>query len=138
MDKTKAKICRNKLEFIFLLPKYPPRTPPITTIHIKITEEMGTVPPCKTKPNKPAIEFTKINNAEIAAVCFIVAHPKSSNIGLKMIPPPIPINPDKNPITAPIQSAKGIFSGFIVVLSFPKKPANLNTAISNTVPKIIL
>ena len=57
----------------------------------------------------PAIELTKMNKAETAAVFFISAQRISKMIGLKIIPPPIPIIPENNPITAPIKSARKTF-----------------------------
>ena len=60
-------------------------------------------------PNIPEIEFTKMNKVETAAVCFKFAQPNKSKIGLKTIPPPIPIKPDKNPTIAPIIIAYFIF-----------------------------
>ena len=90
------------------------------------------------KPKMPEIELTKINNAETAAVCFIFAQPNSSKTGLKTIPPPIPIKPDKNPITAPINNANGILISVSFIFSFPKNPNNRNTANISNVPKMIL
>ena len=138
ISKTKAKTFRNTLLFIFLLPKYPPRIPPIKTTAIKDTEDIGTIPPFDKNPKSPEIEFTKINNAETAALFLISAQPKSKITGLKMIPPPIPINPDKNPITAPMKSANGMFIGFNSPFCFPNKPSNLATANSKTMAKMIL
>ena len=138
ISKTKAKTFRNTLLFIFLLPKYPPRIPPIKTTDIKDTEDIGTIPPFDKNPKSPEMEFTKINEAETAALFLISAQPKSKSTGLKMIPPPIPIKPDKNPIKAPISNAKGIFIGFISPFCFPNKPINLATANNKTVARIIL
>ena len=128
----------NIFEFIFLVPKYPPRIPPNMVRPINQVDEIGKIPPMETNPKRPEMEFTKINNAVTAAVCFMFAHPNSSNIGLKIIPPPIPINPDRNPINAPIANAENRFNGFKSVLCFPNKPTNLATANSKTVAKIIL
>lgn len=111
--------------------------PKITTTSNEI-EETGNVPPFAANPKKPAMEFTKINNAETAAVCLMVAQPKSNNTGLNIIPPPIPSNPDKNPIAAPIPKAIGRLTGFKLGLPFPKKPSKRATATINTVPKMIL
>jgi hypothetical protein len=49
------------------------------------------------------MEFRKINSAEIVAVCFISAQPKNKISGLSKIPPPIPIIPERKPITIPIK-----------------------------------
>lgn len=138
ISKTTAKTFRNICVFIFLLPKYPPRIPPIKTTTIKDTEDIGKVPPFDKNPKSPEMEFTKINKAETAALFLISAQPKSKITGLKIIPPPMPINPDKNPITAPMKSAKGMFIGFISTFCFPNKPNNLATAKSKTVAKMIL
>ena len=58
--------------------------------------------------------------------------------GLKIIPPPMPINPDIKPIMAPINKANGIFIGCNSFLPFPNMPTNLAIANNKTVPKIIL
>ena len=112
--------------------------PPIKTTVIKDTEDIGTIPPFDKKPKSPEIEFTKINNAETAALFLMSAQPKSKITGLKIMPPPMPINPDKNPINAPINNANGMFIGFKSPFCFPNKPNNLATANSKTVAKIIL
>ena len=138
MHKTKAKTVRKVGVLNFLLPKYAPAIPPIIAAISINEEDVGKVPPFVTNPKRPAIELTKINNAETAAVCFMVAHPKRSSTGLKIIPPPIPISPDINPITAPMNNAKGMLMGLIAAFPFPNKPNNLATANSKTVAKIIL
>ena len=138
ISKTKARIFRSMGIFIFLLPKYPPSIPPTKTTAIKDTEDPGKVPPFDTNPKSPEIEFTKINNAETAAVCFIFAQPRSKITGLKIMPPPIPINPDKKPIRAPINKANERFIGFKSPFCFPNNPTNLAIANNRTVARIIL
>ncbi len=46
-------------------------------------------------------EFTKINATATPDITLVSAHLKNSNIGLKNTPPPIPVNPDNIPKTAP-------------------------------------
>ena len=71
ISKTTAKTFRNICVFIFLLPKYPPKIPPIKTTVIKDTEDIGTIPPFDKNPKSPEMEFTNINKAEKAALCLI-------------------------------------------------------------------
>ena len=62
--------------------------PPTATIAITKNDDIGKDSPLLINPRSPATELTKINKAETAAVCFIVAQPKSSKTGLKIMPPP--------------------------------------------------
>src|SRR5690554_5104635 len=52
-------------------------------------------------PIKPATEFTKIKAAAIPDITLTSAHRKNSNRGLKKIPPPTPVRPDRKPRPAP-------------------------------------
>lgn len=63
----------------------------------------------KLFPNKPARELTKIKIALTAAVCFTVHQPKSIKIGLRIIPPPMPNNPESKPIANPKIMIKSMF-----------------------------
>jgi hypothetical protein len=60
-----------------------------------------------TKPARPAIEFTKINNAETADACFVFAHLEKRRRGVRKIPPPVPVRPERNPIPEHTASAAG-------------------------------
>ena len=44
------------------------------------------------------MELSVMNKALILAVVLRLLHPNKSKIGDKIIPPPIPINPEKKPI----------------------------------------
>jgi uncharacterized membrane protein YfcA len=82
--------------------------------------------------------YYKINKAETAAVCLMVAHRSNNKTGLKIIPPPIPNKPDKKPMIAPMVNANGMDKGLNSVFSLPKTPSNRSTAKTKTVAKIIL
>ncbi len=86
----------------FLLPKKEPNIPPIITEIASGAETAGSENVEEKIPAKPAIEFTKINGAEIAAAVFVFAHFKKIKSGVKNIPPPTPIRPESNPRAAPI------------------------------------
>src|SRR5207302_8404201 len=60
-----------------------------------------------TKPARPAIEFVKINNAETADACFVFAQLEKSRRGVRKIPPPVPVRPERNPMPEPTASAAG-------------------------------
>ena len=113
-------IARNRLMvtgFSLLLPKYDPTTPPIITAipRGKISDGMFSVE--RKFPNKPEIEFNKINSAETAAAFFVVAQRISKSNGVRKIPPPVPVSPDNNPRKAPTPIATG-FDGSLGVSSF--------------------
>src|SRR5690625_5800781 len=52
-------------------------------------------------PINPATELTRINAAAIPDITFISAHRNSNNRGLRKIPPPTPVRPDRKPSPAP-------------------------------------
>ena len=52
-------------------------------------------------PKSPEIEFTKIKKLASAAIFMALSHFRWFKTGAKNIPPPIPTNPDKNPIPPP-------------------------------------
>ena len=91
---------------ILFAPLYAPMEPPrkATATHTRI---MGwRLAPSMAKPENPAIEFTKINKAEMAAVSLMFAHPNNNMIGLRIIPPPIPIRPEKKPSVNPMKAER--------------------------------
>ena len=53
-----------------------------------------------------------MKRAETAAASLMFPHLNSTINGLSIIPPPIPINPEKNPIIAPKMSPAGAGSTF--------------------------
>lgn len=57
--------------------------------------------PFDHSPSKPAIEFNRINALAQAAIRFELSHFIKCKIGERKIPPPIPTNPDKNPMPPP-------------------------------------
>src|SRR6184192_3690156 len=61
---------------------------------------------CKVATS-PAIEFTQMNNAETAAAWRMCAHSQNSNSGVRNIPPPVPVRPERKPSPAPTLMATG-------------------------------
>ena len=55
------------------LPKYEPSVPAITAATARIQANCGTGLPLEINPTRPAIELTRINNAETAAAPRMVA-----------------------------------------------------------------
>lgn len=94
--------------------------------------------PLVINPAIPEIEFTKINKADTAAVCFKLPQCNNNITGLKIIPPPMPIIPDITPIAAPIinDHTRFCFLNFSILLNF--KPINLITENRSNIPKIVL
>src|SRR5260370_41984990 len=76
-----------------------------------------------TNPAKPAIEFTKMNNAETADACFVFAQFKKSKRGVRKIPPPVPVRPERNPMPEPTASAAGKGGG-VTVGGLPRRKNN--------------
>ena len=54
----------------------------------------------------PKIEFIKINNEAVLVICFGYPAFSKNKIGLKNIPPPIPITPETKPMAEPIEKEK--------------------------------
>ena len=120
------------------LPYNDPKIPPNKTIGIRIRYFDGKILPLIRYPINPEIELTKINKAETAAVCFKVPHFNKTIIGLRIIPPPIPISPDTKPIIKPIINDN--FLLFFLKERFSSVLINkiLKTAIIKNNPNIIL
>ena len=116
-NKTAASTNFNLFGFSLKLPIYEPAIPPIMPTVIQINRCWSNLNPPLTSADNPEREFRKINSADAAADSFTLAQWNKMIIGLKIIPPPIPIIPEKNPSIAPITTAgiKGIFIDFSVI-----------------------
>ena len=55
----------------------------------------------KIRPRKPEIELKKINNEDTPAAVLTFPHFNNNIKGVSIIPPPIPIKPEKKPIRVP-------------------------------------
>ena len=86
----------------FLLPKYEPTVPKTNALTTKDQAKAGKYLVALRFPAKPEAEFTKIKSAETADAVFVFAHPIKIASGVKKIPPPVPVRPDKSPNPAPI------------------------------------
>lgn len=86
----------------FLLPKYEPAVPQTNTQATKDQAKVGKYFVALRFPARPDTEFAKINSAETAEAVFVLAHPINITSGVKNIPPPVPVRPDKSPNPAPI------------------------------------
>src|SRR5260370_41665630 len=62
-----------------------------------------------------------MNSAETAAACRICAHRQNSRSGVRNIPPPVPVNPERNPRPAPTLMAVGRDGGRRVAGSLRRK-----------------
>src|SRR3990172_7077941 len=125
-NKTVARIFFKIGFFILVAPKYAPMNPPASEIAIQSIAEDSKLTPFETNPINPDIEFTQIKSAETVAVSFMFPQWSSNNIGLRIIPPPIPIIPDKSPIPNPISKAAVLLICFISPFSEPKTPNSLS------------
>src|SRR3954466_13677597 len=68
----------------------------------------GTCARLEKCPSRPAIELTSMNGAATADVARVSAQPIYKSRGLRKIPPPTPVRPDRNPIVAPHKRAAHI------------------------------
>src|SRR2546430_17422288 len=66
-----------------------------------------------------------MKTADIAAACRICAQRQNKRSGVRKIPPPVPVRPDRNPRPAPTPIAVG-FDGATVSAGSP--PRNMNSA----------
>tara|TARA_B100000401_G_C52658277_1_gene648903 strand:+ start:370 stop:816 length:447 start_codon:yes stop_codon:yes gene_type:complete len=84
-------------------------------------------------PATPNIEFIKINKDAEVAICLGYPAFIKKRIGLKKMPPPIPTNPEKKPITDPIRTDK-IFGILFILNSLLIKDL---LSMSSIVPAIV-
>src|SRR3970040_2174989 len=88
-------------------PIYEPTSPPKNAVNTNGANiPISKLPPVKRR-KRPAIELTRIKQADVADVCLGSAHFIKKMSGLKKIPPPTPTIPEINPIPAPTGSATG-------------------------------
>ena len=88
-----------------LLPTYDPMVPP-TTAEIAIgNAKKGNCFVPEIFPRRPAMEFTKMKPAETADAVFVRDHFIKTNSGVKNIPPPTPVTPERKPRPAPTDRA---------------------------------
>src|SRR6476661_5813716 len=118
------------------LPKYEPIAPPTIAATERINANAGMDCLALTKPARPAIEFTKINNAETADACFVFAQLEKSKRGVRKIPPPVPVRPERNPMPEPTASAAGKGGGATAGGS-PRRKNNRAAETSSTSPIMI-
>ncbi len=89
------------------LPIWEPASPPANATRTNRTISVDTLNPEIVNPMRPDMELTTIKAADKKAVSLIVAHRIIIKIGDRMIPPPIPIIPEKKPMVAPVKNAAG-------------------------------
>ncbi len=138
-NKTPAKTSFKLMFKAFLLPQYEPIIPPKTANNTQERSSKSNAKFLLKLPKSPAIEFRKMNKAETQAISFTFPHEKISMMGVKIIPPPIPIIPLTNPSAAPINNPKTKGISFTFSEEFlPKTPKILKTAKIKQMPRICL
>src|SRR5260370_41610585 len=75
-------------------------------------------------PARPEIELTRMNSAETADAVFVFAQRMKIKIGVRKIPPPVPVNPESSPRPAPTETAM-VFEGGCVSSSGLGRVMNL-------------
>ena len=78
-----------------------PISPPIATATTSSEATRGSVLPALIHPISPAIEFTKINTADVPATCFTGADLMKRRVGVRNTPPPTPVRPERSPSKIP-------------------------------------
>src|SRR5947207_15027471 len=73
------------------LPKCEPIAPPTIAAAERLNANAGEDCLAQTKPPRPAIEFTRINNPETADASFVFAELKKSKSGVRKIRPTGPV-----------------------------------------------
>ena len=91
-----------------LLPNSAPIIPPRMTASAQKSKDGCNVVSTEITPNIPAMELTKINAAATPEITFRGAQCKKTNNGLRKIPPPTPVTPDKKPKIPPNNRRMGL------------------------------
>jgi len=92
-----------------LLPYSAPAKPPITAAAAHSGKAEGKTGADAVMPSRAEIELTRINAAAMPEMIFTLAHRKYRRSGLKNIPPPTPVSPERSPRTAPAKNSTEIF-----------------------------
>ena len=121
----------------FIFKKFP-ICPPIKTAkkHIQKSKNLSKTISLVICPATPNIELIKINKDAEVAICLGCPAFIRKRIGLKKIPPPIPINPEKKPITDPIKIEKIFGILFILNSLFIKDLLSMNSNVPATVKTV--
>src|SRR5204863_2042697 len=96
-----------------LLPKYDPTAPPISAATAKGMAIAGNDLLAVQFPSSPAMELTKMNMAEMADAVFVGAQWRKITSGVRKIPPPVPVSPDRSPKAPPMTTASGFGGAFV-------------------------
>src|SRR2546425_8763833 len=78
-----------------------------------------------------------MKSAETAAACRICAQPQNRRSGVRKIPPPVPVKPERNPRPAPIPIAVG-FDGDVTSAGSLRRKTKRAAEKSSTTPIKIL
>src|SRR5690348_924431 len=114
------------------LPRYDPIAPPTIAGTARYIPSVGRKCCAEKYPTNPPIEFTKIKSADIAAACLIAAQRQKRRSGVRKIPPPVPVRPERNPSPAPTPIATGLIGGFVSAGSLLRKNNRLAENSSTT------
>ena len=128
----------NLMTLIFFAPEYDPANPPTKAIASIKPMVVSMLIPFIIDPDNPARLLTNMNKADTAAVCFISAQCKSNIKGLKIIPPPMPIIPEKKPMIKPIIKEAIRFCFFLTATDEVLNPINFTTENSSRTASIFL
>ena len=121
------------------LPSSEPMSPPTKAAGAHHAISTGTFFTLATWPSKPEAEFTRMNATETPAVLRVSAQPRSRINGLRKIPPPTPVSPERNPMPEPKIKANGSDTGFCSAGAWAVwLNASRHAANSSTQPRMIL
>ncbi len=103
MASTSASARRRAMGAMRRLPSQAPSNPPAATAPAHDANEAGSAegaPP----PSRPETEFTRMNTEEAAAARRASAQPAKSRMGVRKMPPPVPVKPARSPSPIPMRS----------------------------------
>ena len=95
-----------------LIPSRVPIKAPTITASAKIHIASGRFETEEMCPSRPKTEFVRINSAAVPDAPLTEVQPKKMISGDKKIPPPVPVNPESNPIDAPVRTEIAICGCF--------------------------
>jgi hypothetical protein len=102
---TKERILLRFISEKYRLPVREPNTPPTSTTSNQRGNSGSSFKPVVAIPSSPVSEFRKINKADTADASLGRAYPPINNIGVRRIPPPIPMSPEIKPMISPTSKA---------------------------------
>jgi hypothetical protein len=87
-----------------LMPNLVPISAPTITAIANSHNASGNSDTDEMCPSNPKTEFVRINNAAVPEAPLTDVQAKNMISGERKMPPPVPVNPESKPITAPVST----------------------------------